>query len=319
VAARVTPHDLIVDEVHVGVGTIIEHELTRRLFKLRVASIEIDCGAEPRDLSRFCVDLVESDSAPAAEITFAERLIEHGIDTIVPTMARKPVVVDVGVPEPHTQGLIAHERRRREASTPPDAPVSYLYPPDRGWIRLDPGQSLAQESLVDLVLLVEDPADIASLLVRLTDDDSGGPDGTESALERKYSDVSRLFSALDPRLAQVMFSKLARAVLNLVPERRNTLLQRTILPGLLDGRADGNVLREFPDMDLAEAICLLLDLEAAAPEVLTTALNRLDLTIDRRATLVPLIEDRMRTGGVRAGAAPTAPPNPPASSATPVR
>ena len=73
------------------------------------------------------------------------------------------------------------------------------------------------------------------MLLRLTDDDISGPDAKQTALERKFSDVTRLFSALDPRLAQVMFGRLARAVLKLDPDRRNNLLQRTILPGLLDG------------------------------------------------------------------------------------
>ena len=295
-ASRVAPHDLIVDDTHIGAGTVVEHELTRRLFKLRVASIEIECAATPRDLSRFCIDLVESEDPKNAEGTFAERLAEHGVGAIVPEMAQRPVVMDVGVPQPQAADLLTHERRRQAELAQPDARVSYLYPPDRGWVRTDPSQGLSQVSLLDLVVLVDDPADIATMLVRLTDDDLSGPDARQTALERKYSDVTRLFSALDPRLAQVMFGKLARAVLNLDTDRRNNLLQRTILPGLLDGDANGKVLRDFPDMDLAESICLLLDLETAAPEVLSAALNRLDLTTDRRAALVPLIEERMRTG-----------------------
>ena len=295
VASRIAPHELIVDEAHIGAGTVVEHELTRRLFKLRVASLDIECGATPRDLSRFCIDLVDSDDTHSADLSFAERLAEHGVGAIVPEMAQRPVVMDVGVPGRHTTELLTHERRRQEELAQPDAPVSYLYPPDRGWIRTDPSQNgLSQVSLVDLCVLVDDPADIATMLVRLTDDDVTGPDAKATALERKYSDVTRLFSALDPRLAQVMFGKLARAVLNLDQDRRNNLLQRTILPGLLDGDANGKVLRDFPDMDLAESICLLLDLETAAPEVLSAALNRLDLSTDRRAALVPLIEERMR-------------------------
>jgi len=294
-ACRVGPHDLIVDDVEIGAGTVIEHELTRRLFKLRVASIEIECGATPRDLSRFCIDLVESEDLQTQEMTFAERLAEHGVGAIVPEMAQRPVVMDIGTPQAHTADLLTHERRRQQELAQPDAPISYLYPPDRGWVRTDPSHGLSQVSLLDLVVLVDDPADIASMLVRLTDDEVSGPDAKQTALERKYSDVTRLFSALDPRLAQVMFGKLARAVLNLEPDRRNNLLQRTILPGLLDGDANGNVLRDFPDMDLAESICLLLDLETAAPEVLSAALNRLDLSTDRRAALVPLIEERMRS------------------------
>ena len=294
-ASRVAPHDLIVDEAHIGAGTVVEHELTRRLFKLRVAALEIECSASPRDLSRFCIDLVESEDSQASDVTFAERLAEHGVGAIVPEMAQRPVVMDVGVPAAHATDLLTHERQRQLELAQPDAPVSYLYPPDRGWVRTDPSQKgLSQVSLLDLVVLVDDPADIATMLVRLTDDEVSGPDAKQTALERKYSDVTRLFSALDPRLAQVMFGKLARAVLNLDADRRNSLLQRTILPGLLDGDANGKVLRDFPDMDLAESICLLLDLETAAPEVLSAALNRLDLTTDRRAALVPLIEERMR-------------------------
>jgi hypothetical protein len=299
VASRVGPRDLIVDEAEIGAGTVVEQELTKRLFKLRVASLEIECHATPRDLSRFCIDLVESEDPQTGEVTFAERLAEHGVGAIVPEMAQRPVVMDVGVPQAHATELLTHERRRQAeaALNQPDAPVSYLYPPDRGWVRTDPAQGLSQVSLLDLVVLVDDPADIATMLVRLTDDDVSGPDAKQTALERKYSDVTRLFSALDPRLAGVMFGKLARAVLNLDTDRRNNLLQRTILPGLLDGDANGKVLRDFPDMNLAESICLLLDLETAAPEVLSAALNRLEVSTERRAALVPLIEERMRTQG----------------------
>jgi hypothetical protein len=302
VLLRVGPRDLIVDDTHIGAGTVVEHELTRRLFRLRVASLEIECGASPRDLSRFCVDLVELGDSQLAESTFAERLAEHGVTAVVPEMAQRPVVLDVGVPAAHAVDLLSRERRRQRELSPPDGPVSYLYPPDRGWIRIDPAEGLSAVSLLDLVVLVDDPADVATMLVRLTDDDLSGPNARQAALERKYDDVSKLFSALDPRLAQVMFGKLARAVLNLDPDHRHNLLQRTILPGLLDGGAAGKVLRDFPDMDLAESICLLLDLETAAPEMLSAALNRLDLTADRRAVLVPLIEERMRTACAAQGA-----------------
>ena len=294
ISARVTPREFVIDEITIGAGSVIEHELTRRLFRLRVASIDIDREATPRHLTRFCVDLVESDDHDGGDMTFAERLVEHGVDSIVVEMMHQPAVLDVGAPPAPTRDLLDHERQRRDELTQPDAPVSYLYPPDKGWVRMDPAQRLDAVSLVDLVVLVNDPADVATMLLRLTGDDMSGPDVKERALERKYSDITMLCSALDPRLAQIMFGKLAKAVLKLEPDRRNNLLQRTILPGLLDGKADGRVLHDFPDVDLAESICLLLDLETAAPEVLSAALNRLDLAPERRAALEPLINDRQR-------------------------
>jgi hypothetical protein len=132
------------------------------------------------------------------------------------------------------------------------------------------------------------------MLLRLTDEDAAGSDPREAALEKKFSEVAALFSSLDPRLARLMFAKLARAVLDLEPDRRRVLLQRTILPGLLDGRVDGAVLKDFPDVDLAESLCLLLDLETAAPEVLSAALDRLDLPSERRRAMVPLLEAQLQ-------------------------
>jgi hypothetical protein len=91
-----------------------------------------------------------------------------------------------------------------------------------------------------------------------------------------------------------MFGKLARAVLAISPARRQALLQRTILPGLLDGRPDGAVLRDFPDADLAESLCLLLDLETAAPGVVTAAMHRLELPAERRQAIGALVEERLQ-------------------------
>jgi hypothetical protein len=57
-------------------------------------------------------------------------------------------------------------------------------------------------------------------------------------------------------------------------------------------------------VDLAESLCLLMDLETAAPELLTTALDRLDLPADRRQEVAPLMEARLR--GADTAAAPGA-------------
>jgi hypothetical protein len=54
------------------------------------------------------------------------------------------------------------------------------------------------------------------------------------------------------------------------------------------------VLRDFPDADLADSLCILLELEAAAPEVLSAAIDKLDLPAERRDAVLPLIDARLR-------------------------
>jgi hypothetical protein len=302
VVARVGLHDLTVDDHSVGAGTIVEHELVRRLHRAGVGALTIDCAASPRDLSRFCRDLISLHEAPDREGTLAERLLEHGVDRIVPRIAFRPEIVGLGAPAAPLCDLVERERERRGAVAA-NGPAAHLYPPDKGWIRLDPASAFTTISLVDLAILISDPADFAAVLLRLTDDDAPAAGSQQTALELKFSDVTTLFASLDPRLAQLMFSKLARAVLALEPGQRQSLLQRTILPGVLDGRPDGRVLSEFPDIDLAESLCLLLDLETAAPEVLSAALDRMNLPADRRQALAPLLDagirERLQTGRLR--------------------
>ena len=116
----------------------------------------------------------------------------------------------------------------------------------------------------------------------------------EEALSRKFSDVATLFAALDPRVSRVMFGKLARAVLDLQPEHAAKPAAQDHPAGPPRRHAStATVLHDFPDVDLAESLCLLLDLETAAPEVVTTALARLDLPAERHAAVLPLVQSRV--------------------------
>jgi hypothetical protein len=290
---RIMPHELIVDEVPVGAGSIVEFELARRLHAASIAQVTIEREASARELARFCFDLVQSDSRNGLQQSLIDVLEEHGVSRIALRVASRPQVLEVAAPSSPVSSLIAHQRVKRDEQFAAGGPVDHLYPPDKGWVRIDPTARFEQVSLVDLALLAQDPATLAGMLLRLTEDDVSDVESDGDALSRKFSDVATLFAALDPRVSRVMFGKLARAVLDLDPDRRQSLLRKTILPGLLDGKVDGTVLRDFPDVDLAESLCLLLDLETAAPEVVTSALSKLELSPERQATVMPLVESQV--------------------------
>ena len=291
---RVAPRELILDDIPFGSGTLVEQELARRLHAAAVAQVTIEQAVSIRELAHFAMDLIACSQRDRSAIGLIEMLGEHGVDRISLRAAYRPEVLPVAAPPAPLAGLLATERERRDQNFAAGGHIDHLYPPDKGWVRVDPSVTLPSVSLVDLALLAEDPASLAGMLVRLTDNDATDESDRGEALSQKFSDVSTLFSALDPRLARVMFAKLARAVLDLDTDRRQALLRRTILPSLLDGRIDGTVLRDFPDVDLAESLCLLLDLETAAPEVVTTALAKVNLSAEREASVIPLIEQRLQ-------------------------
>jgi hypothetical protein len=296
---RVSPHELTIDEVPMGRGALIEGELARRFHAAGIAQVTIERAASTRELTRLCLDLLACTDRRQERLNLTEMLAEHGVSRIALRQAYRPEVLGVDTPTSPVAALVDEQRARREEVFSRGGPVNHLYPPDKGWVRLDPAAKFSSVSLVDLALLVDDPSSLASMLLRLTDDEADTQSPGE-ALAQKFSDVATLFAALDPRIARVMFSRLANAVLELNPERRQMLLRRTILPGLLDGRVEGDVLKDFPDLDLADSLCLLLDLETAAPEVVTSALARLDLAPERQSAMLPLIRERLQA---RAGAA----------------
>jgi hypothetical protein len=292
---RVMPREVIVDEVGVGSGTIVEQEIARRLHAASVAQVTIERGVSTRELARFCFDLIQCDTRHGLQLSLIDLLEEHGVSRIGLRASYRPQVLEISAPSAPVASLIEHQRAHRAELFASGGPIDHLYPPDKGWIRIDPTARFEQVSLVDLALLAQDPSTLAGMLLRLTEDDVTEQEVGDDALSRKFSDVATLFAALDPRVSRIMFGKLARAVLDLQPEARQSLLRKTILPGLLDGRIDGQVLKDFPDIDLAESLCLLLDLETAAPEVVTTALARLDLSAERQASVLPLVQSRVES------------------------
>ena len=296
---RVGPRELHVGDEAIGRGTIVEQELWRPLHRARVASVEIEPTVSVRDWAQFC-GLVSVNRRPARQMaSFPELLLESGVSTIIVRATPRPELFEVGAPPAPVQAVVERERVR-QASIPATGTAKHLYPPDKGWVRLDPTVSYDSISLLDLAVLINEPSELAVMLTRLIDEDASDDAARARALEHRYVDIVMLVGALDARLGRVLFSKLAHAVLALDSERRRSLLRRAILPGLLDGRLHGEaVLSEFPDMDLADALCLLLDLDAASAHVLPIALDRLHLSDDRRNTLTPLITRKLNAGPAR--------------------
>ena len=293
---RIGKRELLVQDEAIGRGTVVEQQLWRPLHRARVASVEIKPDVALRDWSQFCPIVAASVRPSRQSPSVAEQLVEAGVGAIVARVTPRPEMFDVGAP-PAAMRVVVDRERVRQASIPVSGPAQHLYPPDKGWVRLDPTVQYESLSLLDLTVLINEPAELASMLTRLIDEDTSDDSARAAALQHRYSDVVMLIGALDVRLARILFSKLSRAVLALDSDRRRSLLKGAILPSLLDGRMNGEaVLWDFPDIDLADALCLLLDLDAASPHVLAMALDRLQLPDERRSALAPLIKARLHNG-----------------------
>ncbi|PYR59010.1 MAG: hypothetical protein DMF85_09020 [Acidobacteria bacterium] len=166
VAFRVNPHELILDGSGRGRGTLVEMELARRLHAASIAEVTIQRAATGRELSHFCLDLLRCGERGQGRADLIGLLAEHGVDRIALRAAYRPEVLEVGAPS-SVAGLLEQERQRREQLLASGGVVNHLYPPDKGWVRVDPSARLETVSLIDLALLAEDPGTLAAMLLRL--------------------------------------------------------------------------------------------------------------------------------------------------------
>jgi len=287
-------------------------DLARRLRQADVALVTIHGETSVHDLTWFCRELVRRDGQEAESETLADAIELRGVEGIHLTMFQRMEVLDVGAVNKGRRELVAHERRRMQMAAEGGSAVGHVYAGENGWVRLDPSMNLASVSLTELAVLVREPSTLAGMLQQLAEGDANHEPDADKVLAERFEELTSIFAALDPALIEPMFSRLAHAVLELDPDVRRWLLKKSILPGLLDGKMDGQVLRHFPDLDLADSLTLLLDLEIAAPEVLTMALDRLDLPPQRRTEMKPLLESKLRERGLAAAASMASGPENPA-------
>ena len=294
ISLTITPDALLVHEHAVGDHAFVRQELIRRLRRARIADLTVHRECTARDLTRFCVNLLRCSESADRTTSVAALMAEDGVEAIIVQVTSRREVLPVAPSAPAQRDLVAHERRRREEGLEPNTRRVHLFPPHRGWIRLDPAELYDGVSLADLAILVDDPTDLAKMLNRLVEEDHAQSDTDPQVLDRRFSDVAALFAGLEPRLGRVMFSKLARVLLGMEGERRRELLKRKVLPAIFDGRPDVQVLHAFSDSELAESLCLLSDSETSGTAVAFSALDHLELAPERRAIILPLMDEIMR-------------------------
>jgi len=290
ICLRVQGGRLLADDEPVQTSQLVAADLARRFRRSGVAAVTFERDVTAREITRFCRELLRRDDREAVLDPLADVLMQYGVEHIQAAAAPRAEILELGVPSVDRLPLVEHQRARQQDAVATGAAV-HLYPPDKGWVRVDPAAALREASLLDLVLLVEDPAALAIMLVQLSEDGTTG--NPADALADKVEEISGLIARLEPALVEHMFKRLAQSVLALDEGRRQQLLRDTVLPGLLEGRADGSLLRHFPDLDLADSLSLLLDLQVAAPEMLRSAFERLDLSTERQSRVKPLIDERV--------------------------
>lgn len=259
-----------------------ERSLAIALRRTYVSALEIRSGVSTRDFRQFCALMAFPDQVIGREEELPEILAQRGVTHILAHVISSHQTIEAGtVP----QALLDLVQERRAASTrPADAA-------EGGWIRLDPSIPLDRVTLEDLPLLMRDAPSLGVALDRMSR--TRGAVSPTEALVLHYEEITDLYAACGPSLADALFRRLAGVVQALPDDTRLALLKQQVLPGLVDGRRSGRILEHFSEEEVADALWLLLDLGVGGVEMLTAGLTSLELPESRREGVVERVSRRL--------------------------
>jgi hypothetical protein len=142
ICVSVTPDALLLHEQPLGDAVFVRQELARRLRRARVAEFTVQRDATARDLTRFCVNLIRAGESTDRTVSLASLMMEDGVEAVGVLVTARRELLQIAPTAPTQRDLVAHERRRRDDALAGGARTAHLFPPHRGWIRLDPAETL---------------------------------------------------------------------------------------------------------------------------------------------------------------------------------
>lgn len=262
-----------------------ERSLAIALRKAYVSALEFHRGAPIRDFRQLCTLLAFPDRLIERVEGLAEILAARGVSFIEAHVIAMHRTIEAGTVPKELLELVARNRETTAGGAPPGSA-------EGGWIRLDPAVPLDRVGIDDLPVLLRDAPSLGMALHQMA---GGSPESTSpsEAMLRHYGEITELYAASEPSVAEALFRRLADTVRQLPEPVREKLLKDEVLPGLVDGRRGERVLLHFDDDELADALTLLLDLGVGGMEMLTAGLARLDLPESRRPGVLDRVSRRM--------------------------
>lgn len=282
IAIDVTSQGLSVADEPIAADRGPERALAIALRRTYVSTVEIRAGASTRDFRQFCALMAFPDQILGREEDLPEILAQRGVTHILAHVISSHQAIEAGTVPPALLDLV----QQRRASTTRSADAA-----EGGWIRLDPSVPLDRVTLEDLPLLLRDAPSLGVALDRMSR--SRGAVSPSEALVLHYEEITDLYAACGPSLADTLFRRLAAVVSELPDETKLALLKEQVLPGLVDGRRSGRILKHFSEEEVADALWLLLDLGVGGVEMLTAGLASLDLPESRLEGVVDRVSRRL--------------------------
>lgn len=260
--------------------TPMVRELGDRLFRADVEAVEVEVAASASELARFARLVARWDRRADPSQTIAERLLDEGVTAVRLRMTERLQVLEIPPLRPREERALREERGARGERRVVD-------PLEEGggtWVRAEIGGRVESLDLVDLAALLDDPLELARVLLEARGDDPDGSDPPE-LLAASLTELVNLYGALGPASARTRFEALAGTIGRLDESARTRLADEVLLPDLLETGRVAALIAALPDAEIGRMLGRFAERRLGAPGLVEAALERLGLPRERETAV----------------------------------
>lgn len=225
-------------------------------------------------------------------------LEERGIERVEVTESRMPEIVEMEKDSAMLLTRVIDRFKKQNKNTgtgkQKSSPASEKSPLAAA---VDLDVDLPSLSPTQIDELIDDPRRLARLFSRLSVHPRQDIGERGEVMEEKPGGVQQILEVLEDRPKENIFARFAASIIRMDTETRDGVIKDFLLPALLEARTEGEILRFFPDTDLARSLAFLEETGVSLPAALSRAIKNLHISERRKSTLLPLLEDELRQKG----------------------
>ncbi len=274
-------------------------QLARQLYLLLVEELTFQSDTTESDLRMFCQLLRLDPRQVAQRKGFSNVLAQEGVEHIRVTESRPPKIVEA---DQVSEKLLIKMIAQRERKLHQDLAQKMVTPklstrPPQVVIKIGVDGNISSLSLPELNELIDDPGGLVGILSRLSKLYSKDVQEWGRSVGEKLREARELLGELDGQEKTEVFRRVSSTILRMDPENKERLIRDCLLPGLLEGREEAEILRFFSDVDLTQALGMLSQSGVSLPETFSAAVRKLHLPERRQALLLPMLKKELEKKG----------------------
>ncbi len=309
-ALTVTPENLFIGETSITMAHPGLRQLARQLYILGIENLAFQNNITEKEIKGFCqllgMDPKEIIEKKGLSKVLAEKTIEH----IRIVESQMPGIVEVS--KTSTKFFINSIPNKRELNqnlTQENETQKSVGPRSKAVIKInanlkiDPdlkiGADLDLSSLSpkELTKIVDNPEYLVEALLRPSKVQPLNVKKWGTSTGKKFRKTQQLLETLEGWEKSKTLDKISRTMLKMDPDYKDQLTRDCLVPALLEGREEGEILRFLTDSNLAQSISLLGKLDTSTPHTLQKTLLKLHLPERRQSLFLPMLEKELKKRG----------------------